>query len=81
MDLTARIRVDAPTAYPTGRVAGAWVEFEAPDPEYGGYGFWARPDGADYVHVEFIDSDSGAPTSDDLDVALLLDFLPPGSDL
>lgn len=81
MDLTARIRVDAPTAHPTGRTAGAWVEFEAPDPEWGGYGFWARPDGADYVHVDPVDPDSGPVTSDYLDAALLLDFLPPGSDL
>ena len=81
MDLTARIQMDSPTATPTGRVAGTWVEFYAPDPEWGGYSFWARPDGADYVHVDPLDPESGDPDSDYLDAALLLDFLPPGSDL
>lgn len=79
--LTARIRLDAPTAWATGASAGAWFQFEAPDPEFGGYGFWARADGADYVHVEFPAPDSGVVTASDLEAALLLGFLPPGSDL
>jgi hypothetical protein len=61
------------TTAPTGRVAGAWVEFYEAIPG-AGFRFWARPAGDAYDVLDVVDPEDGSdPTESYLDAALAAD--------
>lgn len=76
MDLAALVAAgdEVPgTTTPTGRVAGAWVEFYEAIPG-AGFRFWARLCGDSYVAGDWLDpADGSAPTATYLDAAAVAD--------